>query len=582
MKALHVLMSFAPAIIACTDGASSSAPEATAGDTAVIETVPETVPETVAETVAETSEPETVAETSEPETVAETSETETEVTPASTIVSADFGASDGPVRNLFGVNKLPRFGDARGGGHNYDVTQLWKQLGVSQARLHDVVDLCTIYKDALIEEMSSGTPVAVTICGAVTGSGPPHLRWTPRDLAKVDDPANYDFAQLDTDIALILGTGADLYLRLGHNYNGANDTSDAEAWAKVATNIYKHLIGEFAPSALEADPTHVEVFNEPDGMFWVGDREVFFDLFRRTVDGVRAAATAAGKSPIVGGPGFTNNYLSKATKPTSAANGFVAAVTTGRLDFFSVHRYDTCATATLAASQGFFAAVRAEVDRQGASEIPLHLTEWNIGLGQSCGETFYAEPRVQSFISGMLTLMQAEAYDIEAAHYYSGSVPMGLFSVDASVVGTVTVRPHAWALWAHSRLKSGTKAVTQVCAAGTCGSGLSSDGPLVALAATGANGTRYVIVTNDSDAPVAYTLRVAGAGTPNTVGRYAPPTGTVTVAAALSGGSYVVSEAAVQALVGAIARQTTATRVVGGGIEVDVTVGARTFQLLEL
>src|SRR4029079_13687064 len=89
--------------------------------------------------------------------------------------------------------------------------------------------------------------------------------------------------------------------------------------------------------------------------------------------------------------------------------------------------YDKCANATLSSSATFLRSLRALVDGQGGAGKPLQITEWNIGLGQQCGNALYAEQRLQSYASGVLTLMQDPAQAIEAAHFYAGVTIMSLF-----------------------------------------------------------------------------------------------------------------------------------------------------------
>ncbi len=501
---------------------------------------------------------------------------------ASVVVTVDLASSAGNVRDVVGVNKAPQTSDAKSGGNQYDLSAVYKALGVSQVRLHDgAIDLCAIYKDAKIEDYASGTPVAVTTCTADTSGGVPHLKWTVNDASKVNDIANYRFDELDRALSAIVASGGKAYVRLGHNYNGVNDVGDTASWAKVATNIYKHVIGTFAPGAIKVEPQYVEVFNEPDGFFWVGAKADFFSLFNATSDGVRAAAIAAGKTVTVGGPGFTTNYLTKVKTGSSTANGFITAVSAERLDFFSVHSYDKCATATLLSGETFLKRVRAEIDAEGLATKPMHITEWNIGLGQTCGETFYATPQLQSYISGMLTLMQDTAYNIEVSNFYAGVPPMSPISVDKSKPGAVTLRPAAWSLWAHSKLRGGTRYAAQVCALSKCDASTTATGTVVTLSGT-ANGKKYAIVTNDTDTAIAFTLRVTNGASSGKFTSYAPPQTAQTVVATQSDKGYRVDDGAMSALITSVPRTEQTGVSVNGGLEVNSSLAARSIELVEL
>ncbi len=500
---------------------------------------------------------------------------------ANLMVTVDFNNSTGAVQDLFGVNKPPYMTDTVGSGNYYNVGQLYQAFGITMVRLH--VDLCDIYKDADIVDISSSTPVTVTSC-SVTGTGPSHIKWTVKNPANIDTISNYDFSFLYQDLSAVSGSGAKVYLRLGHGYNSANDTGDPGSWARVAANVYRHLtgtFGTFASSVAMPAISHVEVFNEPDGMFWAGSKTDFFQLFSDTVDRVRIAAAAASTTVVIGGPGFTTNYLEKSLVSTSSASGFVSGVTPGRLDFFSVHRYDQCGSASLASDETFFTNVRAKINAQGLTGKPMHISEWNIGLGSSCGDSFFGNQQVQSFSSGMLTVMQNPSFGIGAAHFFSGVTPMSLFAVDAGLPGTVSIRPSAWSFWAHSRLSGGTLFNVQVCKEDICLDGTSSANDVVALAGQ-VSGKSYAIITNDSDVNQTITLRVNGAPTLMNANVYSPPISAGTVAAGVNGtNSYTIDASVIQPLMDTVSI-TTVTAADGGNYnEFTVWVDARTFVLVE-
>ncbi|MBK9573288.1 MAG: hypothetical protein IPO43_11395 [Rhodoferax sp.] len=225
---------------------------------------------------------------------------------------------------------------------------------------------------------------------------------------------------------------------------------------------------------------------------------------------MRAAAAAAGKTVKVGGAGFTNGILTSAKRPGNPANGFVSAVGASNLDFFSAHHYSSCGTATLSNSATFLRSLRALVDQQGGGGKPIHITEWNIGLGQQCGEAFYSEQRTQSFASAFLTMLQDPAQNIEAAHFYAAMPIMSLFNF-TSVAGKVGINPSAWAFWAHTQLKGNAMVRTSVCpSGGACVDGYAAESTSL-MALSGQSGTtQTVVLTNDNSASVAYTLRVKG------------------------------------------------------------------------
>jgi hypothetical protein len=169
---------------------------------------------------------------------------------ASVSLEVDVAQVAGVVRDVFGVNKKPSFSN-RSPAYSVDASNLYTAFGLSQVRLHDAgVDLCSVYLPAI--KLNLGVSPAQVVSGCeLSGSGSvPHFSWTPSSTADTDlnDPDNYDFTLVDQTLAEAVATGAQVYLRLGESYNGPNDTGNPVAWAKVATNIYKHAIGSFKPT----------------------------------------------------------------------------------------------------------------------------------------------------------------------------------------------------------------------------------------------------------------------------------------------------------------------------------------------
>lgn len=507
------------------------------------------------------------------------------VQPQTLVIEVDAAQTQGAVRDLLGVNKAPGY-DSRTPGVAYDARPLYRAFGISQARLHDSgADLCTIYKPATKLNVGVSPPVPVAGC-TLTGTGSvPHFMWTPTSTADADlnNPNNYDFSSLDDAISKTLASGAKVYLGLAEGYNGPNDTADPVAWAKVATNIYRHVIGVFKPTAgIAVDPAYVEVHNEPDGGFWRGDLATFNTLYIETTQRVRAAAAAAGRSVKIGGAGFTRDVLNSSKEAGNPANGFIAAVGAGTLDFYSAHLYDRCANATLASSASFLRSLRALVNAQGGSGKPVHVTEWNIGLGTQCGESQYAEQRMQSYAAGLLTLMQDPAQAIEAAHFYAGVTVMSVFDFN-SVSGMVRINPSAWAFWAHARLAGATALSAQVCASGaSCVAGYAADGAAL-QALSGRNGSRIsAVVSNDGSSAQNYQLKLKGlSGSVASALVWSPPAGTKDVPVA--GNPLAPDATALSAALAAVGvEQRLEQPVSAGQLALSLTIPARSVAVVDV
>ena len=506
-----------------------------------------------------------------------------ESTPALT-VTVNLSSPVGPVRDVFGVNKTPRLALKSGGA--VDATRLYTAFGVSQVRMHDVgISPCSLYKDATVRDPSVSPPRVVTGCNF-----PDIVKrrsWTVNDPSKVDDPANYDFSEVDALLAAASRTGARIYLRIGANdFGGPNDTEDVTSFARVSVNLYRHVIGQFKPGPTSYDPAYVEVGNEPDGAFWRGDAADFISAYNLMVDGVRAAAAQAGKTVQVGGAGFTKEVLAKFSEAGNVANGFAAGVTAGRLEFFSAHHYDDCSAATLSNAATFLTSLRAQLKSQGLASVPLHLTEWNIGLGNKCDAGDFSSPQSQSFASGVLSLLQEESWNVQAAHFYAGMPPMSLFE-SGGATGTVgiNVSPSAWALRAHSGLKGGTRLLTQVCEEGTCSPvPLNAGAPLMAVAVKRATAGYRVIVTNDSDEEKAFTLKFTGTEATGVNGATVrrPPSSSVAVEGTVTNGAFTPTDASVSAVLATeVASPVTFT---ASGLDrvAELTIAARSLLVVDV
>ncbi|MFO1252328.1 MAG: hypothetical protein U1E77_14610 [Inhella sp.] len=502
-------------------------------------------------------------------------------------VELDLAQPQGAIRDVFGVNRKPGFSTkpTQGAAANLDAANLYAAFGLSQVRLHDAgLDLCSTYTAAT--KLNTGVSPAQTVSGCeLTGTGGiPTFTWTPTSSADADlnNTANYDFSGTDTALKEVASTGAATYLRLGESYNGPNNTADPVAWAKVATNIYQHVIGRFKPTAGVAavDPVFVEVHNEPDGGFWRGTQADFYTLFRETVTRVRAAAQTAGKSLRIGGPGFTRSILTTSGVAGNPANGFIAGVGLSNLDFYSAHLYGSCDRASASESAAFLRNLRSLVNNQGGSSLPIHITEWNIGLGNQCGNAFFGEARTQSYASAVLTQFQDPAQNIEAAHFYAGVPIMALFDF-STTAGKARINPSAWAFWAHAQLRGGTQLSTQVCQS-NCLAGYAAETlPLLALGAQRGERT-LLVLTNDGSSAQSTTVRVKGLGS----GRYQAVLRTPSNAVqelSVAGNPAKVDSTALQSLLASPAQETRSDLSPSAGVlELSTSVPARGLQVVEL
>jgi hypothetical protein len=490
------------------------------------------------------------------------------------------------LKPLLGVNRPPLVDGRWAPFYRYDYAALYRSFGVQSVRVHDAgADLCAIYLDDELLDLSVTPSQSLTECVNIPSGGAPHVLWRVRDPAQVDNPDHYDFERTDQLLASVAALPAKIYFRLGETYNGPNDTDDPPAWAAVARNVYRHLIGQFkSDPALSIDLEAVEIHNEPDGFFWVGSNANFFDLYRRTTDHLRTEAALHGRTHPVGGPGFTQAVVEKMLAPFSLTGQFIGEVGGERLDYFSAHYYGTCSPTTQADLRNWLRTLRGLIDARGLAAKPLYISEWNIGLGQLCGSAFYRDPRLASFTAAALTMMHESEFNVGAAHFYSGAPIMSLFG-HSETLNNFEIQPAAWAFWAHRQLAGGTRVNVQHCQSGSCGT-LADSPEVPAVLAVNREGRVLAVLANDTASSKTLRLRWTGlSGAPPATARlWQPPASTVhTLQGLLSDDQVAVDSAGLSALLDAIVPSTVALTALGGdAVEAELSLAANAVLLLEV
>lgn len=493
---------------------------------------------------------------------------------ATSVVNIDVASNLGTYRDVLGVNKPPRGTDGQAMGANtYEVSEVYKALGISNVRLHDSqVDVSSIYSD-----------------DTVTTSGNTRS-WACNNCGNIDSTSNYNFTVTNHATRTTTAAGAGVFLRLGESEGGANNVSNLSEFATAAINIYKHVIGNFSPTAGQsnADPTYIELFNEPDGGFWLGSKSDFYSLYNTTYDALKAYLSSIGKtSVLVGGPGFTTTFSSHTSISSNVASGFVTNATASRLDFLSSHFYGSCSNASVSEMATAIAAMRSYMNSNSLTSKPLVISEWNLGLTSGgCTETTYHAQRTQSFNASVMAIMQDTSLNIAKAHFYAGFGQMSLISVDSSAVGTVTVHPGAWAFRAHSQLSGGTQLTTESCdTSSNCKSGANMTSRGIQASAALVSSSLRLVLSNDTDTSetVQVNLKNWSASSAVSASLEAYPTAAVTTTATSSAGIYSVSAANAASLLSANVTATSVSASPSGTtLTLSVSVPARTVRLLKV
>ena len=364
-------------------------------------------------------------------------------------INIDTKTSLGTYKSFLGVNKPPvSFPGNDGSGTWIDGRALYRFIGVDEVRMHDsIVDICKIFTADKVIDKNTGSEMGCRY----DGGDRPWVYWSA--VGSVDLDANYDFTEADKFVQYIQDINASLYLRLGDSYHGVNEVANVNDYAKAAKKIFQHYDGTVPISA-------VEIHNEPDGNFWRGSYKDFFDFNNLLINYIRNAQTSDYK---LGGNGFTHGVVENLVNGTAFVNDWFSNVEIDDLDFYSAHYYGECESTSLQHYQKWISTLRQEIDKHGFNTKPIHVTEWNMGLGQRCGSDTFTRPRNFTFDLGVLFLSQEAGLNIEKMHFYAGIAnPMALIGINKSQ-NTLSVNPAYWSFYISKLLKGGTRLDTRVC-----------------------------------------------------------------------------------------------------------------------
>ena len=180
---------------------------------------------------------------------------------------------------------------------------------------------------------------------------------------------------------------------------------------------------------------------------------------------------------------------------------YIDEIAPTQLEFLSVHHYNDCDSAALSELADYLADVKSEIDLVRA-DLPVLVTEWNIGLGSQCGADLFATDQSAAYAAAGLSIMADPAAGVAGSWYYSGVPPMGPFSADESDFG-MTASRLSWSLSFHGRLTGSTFVETTLCDEDglDCLSPLTaaSDGRTLTATAAVNGGEIGVVLTNYSD-----------------------------------------------------------------------------------
>lgn len=262
-----------------------------------------------------------------------------------------------------------------------DRTSQFRQMGVDFVRTHDL--------DAF------GT-------GDIDGSGVNRL--FPDWSADPTQAASYNFTSLDTIVAGIVASGAEVFFRLGRSdlsmisvSNSNVPPADFDKFATIAKHIVMHYNEGWA-NGFSYGIRYWEVWNEPDFTpFWTGTAAQYYSLYQK----IAAAIKSVDPTLKVGGPvtATHNDYR-------GMLQSFLSYVKTQSvpLDFFSFHWYPQYVDPLDFYRLGV--EYRALLNSYGLTSTELHLNEWNYSLFATPAEDVHA-----AFVATALIYMQEAPID---------------------------------------------------------------------------------------------------------------------------------------------------------------------------
>ncbi|MBR3085236.1 MAG: hypothetical protein IKH04_02415 [Kiritimatiellae bacterium] len=409
----------------------------------------------------------------------------------------------GPVKPVNGVGQPPMVGPL----NDWPLFHYLKEAGIPFSRLHDV--------------------------GGWLGGGLyadiPNL--FPDFGADETDPANYRFAYTDALIKALLANGVEPYFRLGvtienfveRGYPRVNTRAPADfaKWARICERVVAHYNEGWA-GGMEAGIRYWEIWNEPENHPDVEKNPMFGAPFSEYMRLYGVAAThlkARFPHLKIGGYGHCGFYAGVGSDHVPAANSsprmeyfvecshkFLAAARDNGwpLDFFSFHSYSPPPEAM---RQVRFADEHLDEYGFTADRCERHFNEWLPYVGHdNLGTALQAAGVAAELIS-----LQNGPCDL--ACIYDARCGIGNYS---PLFDPSTYRPRKayYAFTAFDELRRrGTAVKVEMSANGDC-----RDCPQIAnihaAAARGADGSIAVMLANDGDEEVPFTLEVAAAPSP--------------------------------------------------------------------
>lgn len=241
-------------------------------------------------------------------------------------------------------------------------------------------------------------------------------------------PSDYDWGALDKDLAAIVDNGMQPFFRLGISWPREGIPvkppldPDGKGFTRFA-ELCRHTLMHYNQGwdeGYEYGICYWEVWNEPDGRFWKGSPEQFYELYAATA----RALKEQDPSIKVGGPGATPGVA--VAHRSAYCQDFLAAcqAADAPLDFYSWHLYSVYNPYLI---KGCAEYVREALDAAGYEEAESIISEINLSLGQSGDEDLDSAKGAAYVASALLT---AQESPVDMLLWYRGNKFMNLFEED--------------------------------------------------------------------------------------------------------------------------------------------------------
>ena len=329
----------------------------------------------------------------------------------------DAGKVVGQIRSFQGLNGQPT--PVVAGLPN--LVEQYKSLHVNMVRTHDMMGPADV--DAHFEfngiDLTWLIPDAKQRAGVVETGNKSVI--FPNPGADPEKPESYNFGPTDTVIAAIHSTGAEVYYRVGRSWGATIEPpADFDKYANVVKHIALHYNQGWA-NGFHYRIRYWEFWNEPDGLFWSGAPEQFYQLYEKTARALKSADPTV----KVGGAA-----LADPAHVLAFREGLLDYCTAHKtpLDFYSWHLYNDESSDPYDAvrlAQNF----RKLLDTHGYPKAESILSEWNlIADFTDVVKDELQGPHNAAFIGSVLSYLQDSPLD--AAIFYRGDAAwMGLFDL---------------------------------------------------------------------------------------------------------------------------------------------------------